>query len=81
MRGLKDMSSLRELSKRAIETKSILHKAAIQTLRDYIKQTPEIDLMREIYKIEDKNQLRAIWEAGVSQTLQLAIINQLEKLG
>lgn len=74
------LSSLIDLCIRATETKGILHKATIETLRNYIRQTPEEELLRVIFSMNKPIHLRALWEAGVSQTLQLAIIKRLEEL-
>jgi len=80
MRGLKDMSSLIDICITVTESKGILHKAAIETLRNYIKATPEDELLRVISSMNKPQHLRAIWEAGVSQTLQLAMIKRLEEI-
>jgi len=80
MRGLKDMSSLFNLCKQVIETKGILHKATIETLRNYLKVTPEEELLKAIFDFWRPDLMRALWEAGLSQTLQLAVIKRLEEL-
>jgi len=74
------MSSLIDLCDNVVKQKGILHKASIETLRNYIRQTPEEELLRVIFSMNKPQHLRAIWESGVSRTLQLAMIKRLEEI-
>jgi len=74
------MSSLIDICDSVAKSKGILHKAAIRTLRDYIKATPEEELTRVIISMNKPEHLRALWEAGLSIGLQHAVINRLETL-
>jgi len=72
--------SLRELCINVLEAKGLLHQIRLRELRDYLRRTPEKDLIREIRDIIEVPQLKALWEAGLSAPLQQAVLEQLERV-
>lgn len=71
--------SLRNLAIRVVETRGLLHSLNLRALRSYIKKGKEEELVKEITGMETAPQLRALWEAGLSNNLQGAVLKQLEK--
>ena len=71
--------SLRRTAIRVVETYGLLHKANLRALRLYIKEHTEDELVKEIKDIREAPLLRALWEAGLSQRLQDAVMEQLGK--
>lgn len=74
------LNQLAYYAQRVVETQGLQHKMVLSNLRDYIKQTPEESLLagiKETYRLE---QLRAMWEAGLNNTLQQAVLARLEEL-
>jgi len=71
---------LRKLAIRVSETRGLLHQVNLRALRLYIKEHSEEELEKEIKGIEASKPLRALWEAGLSSGLQLALLERLEKI-
>lgn len=71
--------SLRSLAIKVVETRGLLHSLNLRALRLYIKEHTEEELEKEIKGMETAKQLRALWEAGLSNNLQGAVLKQLEK--
>ena len=67
-------------SKRVSEERGLTHQIVLRSLRYYIKTHTEEELVKELEGITEARSLRAIWEAGVSQVLQDAVLAQLEKI-
>ena len=74
------MSILNDLTRRAAETTGLGHKMIIQGLRDYIKTRTTREMLGDIRYIYRQDQLRALWEAGLSSELQQAVLRRLEEL-
>uniref|UniRef100_A0A6H2A4D1 Uncharacterized protein n=2 Tax=viral metagenome TaxID=1070528 RepID=A0A6H2A4D1_9ZZZZ len=72
--------SLRRTAIRVVETYGLLHKANLTALRLYIKEHTEDELVKEVKDIREAPLLRALWEAGLSQRLQDAVMEQLGKI-
>ena len=72
--------SLKKYTESVVESRGLIHQTTLRALRLYVKTTPEQTLLREIKDITWPKALRALWEAGLSQPLQDAVLNQLEKL-
>ena len=52
----------------------------LRALRSYLKTTPEEMILREIKDITWPRALRALWEAGLAQPLQDAVLKRLSEL-
>ena len=71
---------LSELAKQVGDSFGLLHQTYLRALRLYIKEHATEELVEEISGIEDVALLRTLWEAGLYQSLQDAVIEQLDKL-
>lgn len=74
------MTKLERLIKTVSESPGLLHQANLRALRLYLKTTPENQVLTEIKQISNVAYLRTLWEAGLTATQQLAVINKLEEL-
>lgn len=74
------LNMLAYYAQRVAETKGIAHQTMLLNLRNYINQTPEVQLLKEIEEIYIYAQLRAMWEAGLNSTLQKAVLKQVQVL-
>jgi len=74
------MSSLEEYARKAWTTYGLEHQSWIRRLRNYIKMTPEEQLIEEINRITDINLFRMLWEAGLSRPLQEAALRRYDEL-
>ena len=74
------MSTLRYYCRRATETKGLQHKAVIETLRNFIKQSKPEDLIEQIKLITKQEYLRTLWEAGLTAELQKAVLRRQEEI-
>lgn len=72
--------SLKREAKRVSETRGLLHQVSLRWLRVYLKTHTDEELVKEIQGIEEARSLRALWEAGLRQPLQTAVLAQLEKI-
>lgn len=61
-------------------TTGFRHQSALTALRNYIKITPERELLMGIKETHRSEQLRAMWEAGLNSTLQQAVLAREEEL-
>ncbi len=61
-------------------TKGFRHHSALIALRNYIRVTPEDELLRDIKETHRLVQLRALWEAGINATLQAAATARAEEI-
>jgi len=71
---------LRYYTTRAAETKGLQHQAVIANLRSYVKTTPMPELLDAIAHINKLEQLKALWEAGLTADLQKAVLRRYEEL-
>jgi len=71
---------LRYYTTRAAETKGLQHQAVIANLRNYIKTTPIEQLLDAIAHINKLEQLKALWEAGLTADLQKTVLRRYEEL-
>ena len=62
------------------EKKGLQHTMMLFNLREYIKQTPDEELIKQIKETYRPEQLKAMWEAGLNLTLQQAVLARLEEL-
>ena len=74
------MSLLIDLTLAVAESVGLEHKMHIQTLRNYLKTTPEREILGAIRNISRQDMLRALWEAGLNTTLQQAVMRRLDEL-
>lgn len=71
---------LERLAKSVSETYGLLHQMRLSFLRDYIKTTPEEELIKQITEIKEVALLRTLWEAGLTSGLQQAVLERLDKI-
>ena len=64
------MSVVEMYLREAKGTKGTWHKAVIASLRNYMDNTPEPNIISQIHQIRDASLLTYLWEVGLSQTLQ-----------
>lgn len=74
------MSALETYAKQAQIVKGTYHLAAIQSLRSYIKLTPEEELIKYINMITDLDLLRILQEAGIRGDANRALISRMNLL-
>lgn len=72
--------SLERQLKTVSEARGLLHQLALRGLRLYIKEHSEEELIKEIDKIKEAALLRFLWEAGLSASLQDAVLDRLKKI-
>ena len=72
--------SLKQLAESVSESRGLVHQMNLRALRSYLKTTPEEMILREIKDITWPRALRALWEAGLSQLLQDAVLKRLSEL-
>ncbi len=56
--------------KEAKNTKGMWHKQVISRMQDYMRDTPEPELISAINTLQDATLIPFLWEAGLSQKLQ-----------
>lgn len=71
---------LYRLAKSVSESFGLLHQSNLRVLRNYIKVTPEEELVKEMVEIKEVALLRTLWEAGLSSGLQDVVLEKLEEL-
>ena len=74
------MSMLIDLTIAVAESVGLEHKMHIQTLRNYLKITPEREILGAIRNISRQDMLRALWEAGLNPEQQKAVLRRLDEL-
>jgi len=74
------MSQLGYYAGRVAGTKGLEHQAVLANLRNYIRTTPERELISEIMMIDSFEKLRALWEAGLPSSLQDAALRRYTEL-
>jgi predicted xylose isomerase-like sugar epimerase len=74
------MSALETYTKAAKEARGIMHIAAIRNLRMYIRNEKPRDLIKEIDKINDTEQLRTLIEAGLDAILQMHVVDRYDEI-
>jgi len=68
---------LLQLLERAKETEGLPHKAIIEELRRYIRDTPTYRVIAEIEALQDVALIRYLWEAGLPTELQRITFRRL----
>jgi len=74
------LNRLAYYANRVVITQGLQHQSALLNLRNYIKMTPEKDLLRDVKETHRSEQLRAMWEAGLNAALQQAVLAREEEL-
>lgn len=74
------MNALDIYTKAAVDAKGMDHIKAIQTLRQYMKITLEVDLLGEIEHLNTPEQLRVMIEAGCTLAEQHAVTTRYDDL-
>jgi hypothetical protein len=74
------MSALEMYLKAAAEAKGTWHKQQIINVRIYMAGSHKEDIIAAIKTIKDQALLRILWEAGLDDELQQAVIYQSKKL-
>ena len=74
------MSYLEEYTWRTLNTRGLLHQRNLEILRNYIKTTPEDDLIYAINRINRIEQLKTMWEAGLKIRIQQAVLRRVEEI-
>lgn len=72
--------NLRQLAVRVVETDGLQHQMTLRTLRMHLNTTPEAQLIKEMADLDTSKMLRAVWEAGVTKSLQDAYFKALNKV-
>jgi len=72
--------SLKRHCRRVVETFGLQHVTMLRALRLYIKTHTEEELIKEIKDTKEAPCLKALWEAGLSQPLQDAVLEQIRKI-
>jgi len=74
------MPKLGEYAESVYYAVGLTHMRQLNALRQYLKVTPESQLIKEIKAIRNPDYLRSLWEAGLRQPLQEAVMAKLEEL-
>lgn len=72
--------NLRKAAELCVQTTGLLHVSNISYLRQYLRTTPEKELIKEIKGLHDPATLRAVWEAGVSGRLQQTFLDRMNEI-
>jgi len=60
--------------------KRLRRQYALQNLREYMRSVKEEDIAKEIMRMTDINDIKILWEAGLTQILQKAASTRIEEL-
>uniref|UniRef100_A0A6H2A3G2 Uncharacterized protein n=1 Tax=viral metagenome TaxID=1070528 RepID=A0A6H2A3G2_9ZZZZ len=71
---------LERMTRSVAESYGLVHQLNLRALRSYIKVTQEEDLINQINEIKEVVLLRTLWEAGLRQGLQDAVLDRMAKL-
>ena len=71
---------LERLARGVADSYGMLHQLNLRALRDYIKTTPEEELVNQVVEIKEVVLLRTLWEAGLSSGLQGAVLEKLKEI-
>ena len=63
-----------------LQSKGLLHQRYLAILRNYLKTTPIADLEFAIRRITKIEELKTLWEAGLSAELQKIVLRRYEEL-
>lgn len=74
------MTFLEEYTWRTLQSKGLMHVRNLSILRHYIRTSAEKDIIFAINRITKIEQLKTLWEAGLSKTLQEAVLRRYEEL-
>jgi len=74
------MSLLEKYTYNVTQTMGLAHQEALRTLRLYIKTTPEDELHFYIMRINKIDELKALWEAGLTAPTQKAVLERYRQL-
>lgn len=74
------MPALEIYTKAVVDSKGMDHLKAIQTLREYMHITPEVDIVIEILHLNTPEQLRAMIEAGCNPAELYAAVTRYDDL-
>lgn len=72
--------TLKKHCQRVVETFGLQHTIMLRALRVYIRDHTIEELVKEIKEIREAPYLKTLWEAGLSQALQDAVLGQLKKV-
>jgi len=74
------MSALETYAKQALETKGTEHMHAIDSLRRYIRLTPEEELIKYINMLTSREILRTLLEAGMPRDTWKAVVSRIGQI-
>jgi phosphatidylinositol kinase/protein kinase (PI-3 family) len=74
------MSALDMLARNASQQKGVWHINAIRSLRDYIRQCSDKELLEAISHINNVDWLRTLIEAGLHEPLLTAVTKRAEEI-
>jgi len=74
------MSFLEEYTWRTFQSKGLMHQRNLEILRNYLKTTPEDDVIYAIDRINRIEQLKTLWEAGLNKPIQEATLRRYTEL-
>ena len=72
--------NLRQLSIRVLETGGLVRQSCLRALRSHLKSQPSERLLKEVADCDTPRQLRTLWEAGLNDELQEAVLKRLEAI-
>lgn len=70
--------NLLDHAKRVNESFGMVHQLNLRALRSYLKEQPEVNIVKEIEGINNPSLLRSLWEAGLIAPFQNAVLKKLE---
>lgn len=74
------MSLLERYARTVRDSQGLQHQSALEGLRNYIKTTPDKELIDTIETITEEPLLRTLWEAGLKEPVRSAVLARSEEL-
>lgn len=74
------MATVNEYAEGVYRSVGLVHVTLLAALRLHLKVIPTDQLVKEIKAIKNPDYLRSLWEAGLRQPLQDAVLARLEEL-
>lgn len=74
------MSYLEKYTWEVYDSSGLDHQSKLARLRAYLKDTPENQIIFALNRLNRIEQLKALWEAGLNDTLQEAVLGRFKQL-
>lgn len=62
------------------EAQGLVHKARLEGLRSYLKSIGILDFKGQVVLMDNENDLKTLWEAGLDKWQQAFVLRRVEEL-